>query len=124
MDTKNLFEVVQCEAQEYKGRLDMVIVLSDWSKSEWMKNIGDNPAPTTQDLEEWIFDIPLQMLSGAFSRSGLDPISFDSIVVAFKDNVSTVYELVPSDVSSALQSSSAKETLLILRQKMQVTSTD
>jgi hypothetical protein len=124
IDTKNLFEVVQCEAQEYKGRLDMVIVLSDWSKSEWMKKIGANPAPTTQDLEEWIFDIPLQMLSGAFSRSGLDPISFDSIVVAFRDDVSTVYELVPSDVSLALQSSSARETLLILRQKMQITSTD
>ena len=121
VDTKKLYDILQCAAEESEGDLFFYIVLSDLFKSEWVKNMNLDSAPDSQEMNKWLFDIPLQTISSAFRKSGLDPVNFDSIVVVFKDEKSTIYDIGPEDFSLALQASTPLETVSILREKMSIT---
>jgi hypothetical protein len=121
VDTKKLYDILQCAAEESEGNLFFYIVLSDLFKSDWVKNLNLDSAPDAQEMNKWLFDIPLQTISSAFRESGIDPVNFDSIVIVFKDEKSTIYDIGPEDFTLALQASTPLETVSILRDKMVIT---
>jgi len=111
-------ELLTCEAQTNSaGEVAMVLVLNDIV--EWESLFMSQP------VEELMFTVPLGLLAYAFAGSDSDPLTFDVILMAFRDPYQTVYEISPPDLRDVLGAQTendASNALLELRKKIQISS--
>jgi hypothetical protein len=110
--------LLQCEALS-NGADDVALVfgLNDWM--EWTTLIS------TQSLEDVIFTLPLSLVAYAFGGSNEAPETFDRIIVVFRDDSQTVYDIDPRDLRTALSAQTLEEAqtaILALREKLTITS--
>jgi hypothetical protein len=98
---------------------------------------GDQGASSPPDYTEWVdgllvdwpieealFDIPLGLIVYSFAKSGVTPLTFDSVIVAFRDANQTVYEISPQDLTDVLKAQTEEEAralLTRLQDKIQIT---
>ena len=109
--------LLNCEAMADGGSVALVFELRDYV--EWVDGLRvDWP------IEEALFDIPLGLIVYSFAKSGVTPLTFDSVIVAFRDANQTVYEISPQDLTDVLKAQTeeeARDLLTSLRDKIQIT---
>jgi hypothetical protein len=94
--TANGKMLLNCEAMAVGESNALVFELADYV--EWVDRI----------LVDWskkqaLFDIPLGLIVYSFAKSDVTPSSFDSVIVAFRDQSQTVYEINPKDLTDILE---------------------
>ena len=110
--------LLQCGAQlNGEGEVALVLGLNDWM--EWTTLMAE------QAIEDVVFTLPLSLVAYAFGGSGEDPETFDRILIAFRDDSQSVYDLDPRDLETALSAQTLEEAqaaILALRDKVKITS--
>ena len=111
--------IKQCEVQKNdSGDIAFILALNDYL--EW-------GVLETKSVEDIIYTIPLGLVTYAFAKSGVEPESFNRVLVVLNDSSKTVYDIKPKDLRAILvieNEAEAKQALKDLRTKMEVTSID
>lgn len=109
--------LTQCESQpDGKGGQVMVFGLNDYV--EWTTLMSVMP------IDDALFTVPLGVVASGFIGAGVEPTAFTRVVVAFQDDMSTVYEINPRDMTDVLtaeSSSQVGQALAALRDKIIIT---
>lgn len=121
MPTQVEIQVKQCEVQQGDNGEVFVVGLNDWL--EWIDFSDDTNMPDSEDLNNYIFDFPLQLILNGFRLANTSPEEFEAIFIAFRDVEQTVYELRSEDVDAALSDKRELGTVLLeLREKIKISS--
>jgi hypothetical protein len=95
--------------------------LNDWL--EWIDFSDDENTPDSEVLNEYIFDFPLQLVINGFRASSVSPVDYESVYIAFRDEMQTVYELNSIDAQNAVSDGRELKTVLQeLREKIKISS--
>jgi hypothetical protein len=119
--TQVQIQILQCETQEgFSGQV-LVVGLNDWL--EWIDFSDDENTPDSEVLNEYIFDFPLQLVINGFRASSVSPVDYESVYIAFRDEMQTVYELNSIDAQNAVSDGRELKTVLQeLREKIKISS--
>ena len=113
-------QIRQCEVQGTPSGDVLVVGLNDWL--EWI-DLDKGNLPDSEGLNLYIFDFPLQLIINSFRLSTVSPNEFELILIVFRDELQTVYELNSADVQQALTDTRQLKIILQeLQEKMKISS--
>lgn len=114
-------EIRQCEVQFTSSGDVLVVGLNNWL--EWIDFDDEENVPDSEGLNSYVFDFPLQLIINSFRLSSVSPNEFELIIIAFRDEERTAYELNPADIQQALTDTRQLEIILQkLQEKMKISS--
>lgn len=116
IDTYNKIVITKCSEQNADVYAKPALVLELNSFLEW---VNMNDLPTSTEIDNLIFDYPLQLLVEGFRNSGLNPLDYESILIVMHEETMSVYEIIPTDLQDSINDTRIlSEVLLELRNKV------
>lgn len=105
-------QIEQCEVQDGTSGEVLIVGLNDWM--EWIDFSDPDRTPDSEGLNEYLFDFPLQLIINGFRRANASTSDLEAILIAFRDEAQTVYELRADDAQRAITDS--RELSIVLRE--------